>query len=327
MKIAGAASIAKMNVLAILLGFFATLFLSTGFIVNSFLAFKGGFWAWTVALRYLFLLPPLLILISIQKRFIPFIRSFRSMPLPFLLWGTIGFIVFYALLVLSVRFIPGWLSCAAFQFTIVAGRLIAPFIYNDTRRKIPRLPMLMSLIIIMGVAIMHFDQLQGLSDYSSLFSGFLLALAASFLWPLGLRKMMMEVETRGKRFTSLEISFGMAIGAAPAALILSLVGFLHDGFPPLSQVESCLGSAIFAGVIGTGLFVKALSMVKKSSLATAAVEATQVAGIWFTLLAEIIIKGLAWPGTYANIGFTVAGAVLIGYMVMAVSPRSRMSLT
>ncbi|WP_207423261.1 multidrug resistance efflux transporter family protein [Desertivirga brevis] len=327
MKFVDTVSIARMNVLAIFLGVFATLFLSSGFVVNSLLAYKGGYWAWTVALRYLFLLPPLLLVVLAQKRLTPFIKTFRQMPVPFILWGTIGFIFFYTLLVLSANYVPGWLSCAAFQFTIVAGRLISPFIYKDSRRNIAKLPMIMSLLIVGAVIIMQLDSLDGIHGGSSLFWGFILALAASFLWPLGLRKIMLEVENNKVKLSALEISLGMALGAAPAALVLSIVGLINNGLPSFTQVESTLGAAIFAGVIGTALFLKALSMVKTSSLATAAVESTQVTAIWFTLIAEILIKGVSWPGLYANIGFLIVGAVLIGYILMSARSRGELEVS
>ncbi|WP_207534206.1 multidrug resistance efflux transporter family protein [Desertivirga arenae] len=327
MKFEDTVGIARMNVLAILLGVFATLFLSSGFIVNSLLAYKGGYWAWTVALRYLFLLPPLLLVVSAQKKLFSFLQTFRQMLIPFVLWGTLGFIVFYTFLVLSVNFVPGWLSCAAFQFTIVAGRLISPLLYNDNRGKIAKRPMLMSLIIVGAVLIMQFDSLNNIKESGSMLWGFLLALVASFLWPLGLRKIMLEVENHGAALSAPEISFGMALGAAPAALILSVIGFVNDGPPSFTQVESTLGAAIFAGVIGTALFVKALSMVKDSSVATAAVESTQVTAIWFTLFAEIVIRGVSWPGLYANIGFLIVAAVLIWYLFMSAKPQAEVRVS
>jgi hypothetical protein len=55
----------------------------------------GGHWAWSAALRYLMMLPPLLALMSWQGGIAPVYRSMRRSPRAWLLWSGVGFCLFY----------------------------------------------------------------------------------------------------------------------------------------------------------------------------------------------------------------------------------------
>ena len=80
--------------LAVGLSLLAALFFTSTYVVNRAVALEGGHWAWTAALRYLFMLPLLLPLMPWQGGVAPVWRSLRAAPGPWLLWSGIGFVLF-----------------------------------------------------------------------------------------------------------------------------------------------------------------------------------------------------------------------------------------
>ena len=116
------------NFKAIALGSLACVFFSSTYIVNSFLASTGGHWAWTTGLRTFFLVLLLSALLQLQGKLKPLLLVMRQHLLVWIGWGSIAFGLTYFCLTSGALFGPGWLVAGVFQFTIVAGILVAPFV-------------------------------------------------------------------------------------------------------------------------------------------------------------------------------------------------------
>ena len=89
---------ARRALLAICLSLLSALFFTATYVLNRAAAVEGGHWAWTAALRYLFVLPLLLPLMPWQGGIAPVCKAIRAAPGAWLLWSGIGFVGFYMLL-------------------------------------------------------------------------------------------------------------------------------------------------------------------------------------------------------------------------------------
>ena len=111
---------------AIALGLFASFFFAFTFVLNRQMDLAGGSWIWSASLRYFFMLPMLAALLAPRREMGPVLADIRRRPLPWVLWSTVGFGMFYAPLTLAAAFGPSWLVAASWQVTIVAGALLSP---------------------------------------------------------------------------------------------------------------------------------------------------------------------------------------------------------
>lgn len=290
---------------AIIWGITASLFLSSTFIINSLISGAGGHWAWTAALRSIFLIPILGLVVFVAKQLRSTIAAIRQAPWIFLKWGIIGFGCLYTSLALASLWSPGWMVAATFQINILAGILLAPVIYPDERKKIPRRSLIISVIILLGVFIMQFEKLTELHSVGNTILSFFIVLAGAISWPLGNRRLMVDLEQKGIRLNALQRVLGMSVGCLPLLIILSVIGFTEAGAPTWAQSESSFLSALFSGFLGGVGFYQATQIVSKNTVALAAIEATQVFEILFTVIGEMVLQGAKLPGFYAQIGFVV----------------------
>ncbi|MEO3402816.1 multidrug resistance efflux transporter family protein [Mucilaginibacter sp. CAU 1740] len=271
-------------------------------IVNSLLNAHGLHWARTACLRFLLLLPMLLVVVAGRKRLGNLVAALCRLPWVFLLWGNLGFGGYYALLVYATRFLPSWLVMAAFMTTIVIGILLSPLIYNDHRAVVPRRALAFGFLPLSYLGLMELDQLQHLQYSWLAVSGLLLAVGAAVLWPLSNRMLLLKLEGKGLSLDPLQRSLGMTIGSLPVLIALGTYAWLQAGPPVELQWLSSLTAAFLSGLVGCVLFFKALSLTHRQPMAMAAVEATQVLMIFFTLLGESIVRSLRTPGPWAITG-------------------------
>ncbi|MEI6949076.1 multidrug resistance efflux transporter family protein [Paraflavisolibacter sp. H34] len=290
----------------------ASLFLSSTFIINSLIAGSGGYWAWTAALRSLFLIPILGLVVAFTKQLKPLLAALRQHPGVFIKWGTIGFGFLYTLLAVASLLSPGWMVAATFQVNILAGMLLAPFIYPDHRKAVPRKALLLSLIIIAGVFVMQLEKLDQLDSGATVLLSFLLVLLGAIVWPLGNRKLLVDLEQKGVQLNALQRVLGMSIGCLPLLIVLCGLGFVQSGLPSMAQCQASLWSALFSGFLGGVGFYQATQMVNRNPVALSTIEATQVFEILFTLLGEMILKGTPFPGVYGQLGLLI---VLVGMLL------------
>lgn len=318
----------KNAVRAIGWGMVASLFLSSTFIINSILAGTGGHWAWTATLRSLFLIPILALVTLFAGQFKPLIRAIKLAPLMFVKWGIIGFGILYTSLAIASLLSPGWMVAATFQINILAGILLAPFIYPDERKLIPRRALILSGIIIAGVFVMQFEKMSQLNSSSQVLLSFFIVLMGAIVWPLGNRKLLVDLEEKGLHLNALQRVLGMSIGSLPLLLLLAGYAYSQSGLPSFAQCQSSFYSALFSGFLGGVGFYQATQMVKKNPVALAAIEATQVFEILFTLLGEMILKGTPLPGIYGQLGFIIilTGIIIHFYNTLIHSKKFQVEL-
>ncbi len=149
----------------IALGILASLFFAVTFILNHAMEMQGGSWLWSASLRYFFMVPFLLVIVFYRKGFSQLTTEMKTQPIAWLLWSFIGFVLFYAPLTFAAAFGPGWLVSGTWQFTIVAGVLLAPLFVSviagkTVRQKIPLISLLISCIILVGILLIQVPQAQ-----------------------------------------------------------------------------------------------------------------------------------------------------------------------
>ncbi len=304
-------SYGKMKLRSITLGILSSLFFSVTFVLNRRMSLSGESWIWSASLRYLFMLPMLFIIVLYRRTFLTMIHEMMRLPWQWLIWSVIGFGLFYIPLCISADFAPSWLIAASWQFTIIAGSLLAPFFYDvdDTttgvhkvRKKIPLRGLLISGIIFVGILVVELGHATSTS-FSDIWMGSLPIIVAAFAYPLGNRKMM-EICTG--RLDAIERVFGMTIASLPLWIVLSVIGVRVAGWPPVGQVEQTAMIALSSGVIGTVLFFAASDLTKGNMHELAVVEATQSGEVVFTLLLAMLFLSWRLPSLVS-----LAGIILI----------------
>lgn len=306
---------------AILLGVCSSFFFAFTFVLNRSMELSGGSWLWSSSLRYFFMLPFLLLFVILRKKWQPLLIEMKKNPLKWLLWGTVGFGLFYAPICFAGAYGPGWLIAATWQMTILSGSLLAPLFYEKVqtvngsvkvRGKIPLRGLSMSLIIIFGVALMQFEHASQLSIMPVLLT-IIPVLIASFAYPLGNRKMMAICEGRLDVFQRV---LGMTIGSLPLWIIFAIIAIFTTGLPSKTQTIQSFWVAMCSGLIATLLFFQATSLVQHNMAQLAAVEATQSIQVLFVLIGEIIFLASPLPTGMSLLGmaFVMIGMVLHSYI-------------
>lgn len=309
----------------IALGILASLFFAVTFILNHAMEMQGGSWLWSASLRYFFMLPFLLAIVFYRKGFSPLTNEMKNKPRAWLLWSFIGFVLFYAPLTFAAAFGPGWLVSGTWQFTIVAGVLLAPLFVSviagkTVRQKIPLISLLISCVILVGILLIQVPQAQS-APTKNLLLGILPVVIAAFAYPLGNRKMM---EICGGHIDTFQRVLGMTIASMPAWIIMALYAVLTVGLPSLNQVLQSLLVGISSGVIATILFFIATDRVREHQGKLAAVEATQSTEILFVIIGEVLLLNIAFPDpiALAGLGIIIVGMLLHSYYTMVLEKKN-----
>ncbi|WP_337983123.1 DMT family transporter [Lysinibacillus sp. C5.1] len=309
----------------IALGILASLFFAVTFILNHAMEMQGGSWLWSASLRYFFMLPFLLAIVFYRKGLSPLTNEMKNKPRAWLLWSFVGFVLFYAPLTFAAAFGPGWLVSGTWQFTIVAGVLLAPLFVSviagkTVRQKIPLISLLISCVILVGILLIQVPQAQS-APTKNLLLGILPVVIAAFAYPLGNRKMM---EICGGRIDTFQRVLGMTIASMPAWIIMALYAVLTVGLPSLNQVLQSLLVGISSGVIATILFFIATDRVREHQGKLAAVEATQSTEILFVIIGEVLLLNIAFPDpiALAGLGIIIVGMLLHSYYTMVLEKKN-----
>lgn len=309
----------------IAIGIVASLFFAVTFILNHAMEMQGGSWLWSASLRYFFMLPFLLIIVFYRRGFSQLSNEIKAQPTAWLLWSLVGFVLFYAPLTYAAAFGPGWLVSGTWQFTIVAGVLLAPLFMTviagkKVRQKIPFISLLISCVILVGILLIQIPQAQSVS-FKSLMLGILPVIVAAFAYPLGNRKMM---DVCGGRIDTFQRVLGMTIASMPAWIIMAIYALFTVGLPSTGQLFQSLLVGISSGVIATILFFIATDRVKDHQGKLAAVEATQSTEILFVIIGEVILLGIPFPNSIAlaGLGVIIVGMLLHSYYTMILGRKS-----
>lgn len=296
---------------AILIGILSALFFSVTFVLNRSMELEGGNWVWSASLRFMFMLPMLLIIVGYKRNIKPVLLHIRRQPLAWLVWSTVGFGLFYAPLTFATIYGPGWLVAATFQLTIIAGSLLVPFLNKKVKQRIPIQSVFISLIILAGVFIMQFEHAASVPIMSVVLCVVPLLISA-FAYPLGNRKMMQVVDGKLNTFQRM---LGMTIASMPFWIILSIYGIATDSAPNSSQMLQTFIVAVSSGIIATVLFFYATEMVQNDNQKLAGVEATQSGEVVFALGGELLLLSAPLP---SGISFVGMGLVIVGMVLHSV---------
>ena len=299
---------------AVAVALLSALFFTCTYVLNRLAATGGGHWAWTAALRYLFTLPLMLVVMPWLGGAAPVWRAIRAHPGPWLAWSGVGFGVFYVLLAYAARSGPSWLVAGTFQLTVVAGMLCAPFLYRDARSRIPLPALAAGLVVVAGVVLMQLANGGGHLDRAAWIA--LVAVAVSaFAYPLGNRGLLLHLEKTGTELNATQRVFGMTLASQPLWWALAAMAWAEVGPPAAPQMWLAAGVALGAGIIATVLFFKATGMVRNDPTGLAAAEAMQAAEILFATVIGVLWLGEPWPQGRGLLG---AATVIVGIVAFSI---------
>jgi hypothetical protein len=299
------------NKQAITLGLGAALLFSVTFILNRLMSLNGGSWVWSSSLRFYWMLPFFTAIVWYKRGIHGLLVEIRKNISQWLIWSTVGFGLFYAPLTYAAAYTPSWLLAGTWQFTIVAGMLVAPFVSQTTTKDLPDLhsSAMFSGVILLGIITMQVSHAQQIS-LMDLLKGVIPVLVAAFAYPLGNRKMMHLLN--GKLDVYQRV-LGMTICSMPFWLLLSLYEiFSTKSAPSSGQYMQTFIVAIFSGVLATVLFFSATDKSRNNEKQLAAVEATQSTEVLFALMGEVLLLNSPLPDVYSIAGLTL---VILGMVL------------
>lgn len=311
----------------IILGIVSSLFFAVTFVLNHSMELDGGSWLWSASLRYFFMLPFLYIIVYLRgkDKLTQLHLEMKSNWQQWLLWSFVGFGLFYAPLTFAAQYSPGWLVSGTWQFTIIAGLLLAPLFTifvegKKIRAKIPLISLFISCFILVGILFIQVEQAKSVT-LMHLFLGIIPILIASFAYPLGNRKMM--TITSGK-IDSFQRVLGMTLFSMPLWIALAFIAVFTVGAPSLNQVVQSLIVAVSSGVIATTLFFIATDLARTHQGRLAAVEATQSTEVLFAIILEVLLLNIAFPSTFALVGVSIiiVGMIMHCYVTAIVSKKT-----
>lgn len=282
---------------SLIYGLLASLFFAFTFIFNRSMNLDGGYWLWSAALRYLFMLPILWLIVKKQGGLGEILHEIRENLWEWILWSTVGFGLFYMPLSMASVYGESWFVAATWQITIVAGVLLTPLF----GRKIPAKNLAFSVLILAGIFLLQLSHLKTMKT-DGLWTALLLIIVAGFSYPLGNRKMMQYCPDG---ITTIQRVFGMTLCSIPFWLLCSGYAAVTHGFPGTGQIIQSLIVAVFSGVIATLLFFEATNMVKGNPKQLAVIEATQSGEVLFTLLGGILFLNDPFPSAVGMVGIVI----------------------
>lgn len=265
----------------------------------------GGYWVWSASLRYFFSLPMLFAIVAVKGNVKPVFEEIKKKPLPWIIWSTVGFGLFYAPLTWASEFGESWLVASLWQLTIVAGVFLNPL----WGKKIPMKSLLTILIILVGVFFMQWENFINGSQQKNVINCVILIAIAAITYPLGNRKMMSVCEDR---LDTPQRVLGMTSCSIPFWILLSIFGGVAHGGPSATQSVQSLLVALFSAVIATLLFFQATNMVRNHPKQLSMVEGTIAGEVIFTLIGGILFLHDSIP---TGIQFIGIGLILIGMIL------------
>lgn len=304
----------------IAIGILSALFFSSTFILNRAMSLAGGHWAWTSSLRfgYMLVFLTILLLATQGKNALTQVKeAFIQHWLFWIITGSIGFGVFYALITFSATYAAGWVIATTWQTTILA----TPIVLMLFGRKVPARGVIFTLLIFMGIALVNVEQATETSLHTVATSA-LPVLVAAFAYPLG-NQLVWEARSGSHKklphiqHPILENGFArvllLTIGSIPFWVILLLA---TKPPPPTSgQLISTALVALLSGVVATTLFLYARHLCKQP-YEIAAVDATQSMEVLFSVAGEVLLLNGLLPGSLGITGIMLTVIGLIAYIAM-----------
>ncbi len=300
---------------AVALALCSALFFTLTYVLNRSLVTGGGHWAWAVILRYLLTLPMLALVLPWQGGWGELPQELRRHPRPWLLWSTVGFVVFGVMLTWAASSGPSWLVAGSFQITVIAGPLLAPLIYGDERRRLAWRSLAIGALIVAGVFVLQWGHAHGRLQRADWLAMGAVAVAA-FAYPLGNRGLLLHLEHGQAHLNAVQRVFGMTLCSWPLWWLFAVIAWLAIGPPTWREALLAGGVALSSGTIATVMFFRATDMVRSEPNALAAVEAMQAAELLFATLLGVLFLGESWPRGPALLGALaiIVGIALFGWL-------------
>jgi len=299
------------------IGIVSAFFFSITFVVNEVMADANGYWGYTASLRYLWMLPMMIIVNHLMGSNIHHVFTIiKHQPRDWLIWSQVCFVLFYVPLSWAVNYLPGWLISATWQLTIIFGVLTTPFIKVTTatgkkvRLKIPIATIPWMLIILLGVFLTVVVYLSHLKNIVPMILAILAIMIGAVAYPLGNRKILAVADPS---MTASEKVLAMLICSYPAWLLIAGLSYNQVGLPHLTQLFNTFLVALCSGVIATVLFFSATQLAAHNMRYLAAVEATQSMEVVFSVILSMLFLGHALPSPIQLVGLTlmVGGIILL----------------
>ncbi|WP_448100865.1 multidrug resistance efflux transporter family protein [Luteibacter jiangsuensis] len=291
----------------------SALFFTLTYVLNRAVVGSGGHWQWAVILRYLITLPLLAVVLPLQGGLGALPHELRAHPRQWLVWSSVGFVLFGLPLTWAASSGPSWLVAGSFQVTVLAGPLMAPFIYRDERARWHAGALAIGALIVIGVMLLQFGHAHGALNASGWLAVGAVVFAA-FAYPLGNRKILLHLERTGTRLGAVQRVFGMTLASWPLWWLLAIVAWITVGPPTLRETLLAGGVALSSGVIATVLFFHATERVGRQPTALAAVEAMQAAELLFATAIGAVFLHEAIPGALTATGGV---AIVVGIVLFA----------
>lgn len=324
----------------IALGLLASAFFSLSFVLYQLMSVQGGHWFWSASLRCVFMWLLLSLMIVIQQRgdlatlktlWQLFCRNWRF----WLLAGSIA-LGTYGLLAFAADYAEGWVIAATYLFTVVASLLVLHVFGQHFSRQTVYYSVLVFIGVVLanvGEGLRHQAAAATPTSLTPLLIGAVMALAASFCFPLGNQLVWQASQpkptkahchNRHERLLTKLPYIGspllhnplhkvwlMALGSLPMWLVLTLV--IRPPLPSPSQVTLSFLVALTAGVLGTSVFLFARAKATRPQQ-LAAIDATQGSEIVFALLGGMLLLGTALPSllSFVGIALVILGLTLFG---------------
>ena len=309
----------------ITLGIVAALFFSSTFILNRAMSLAGGHWAWTASLRFAYMLVFLVLILLFsggRKALADVAAVFREHWQFWVLSGSIGFGIFYALISFSASYAAGWIVATTWQTTILA----TPFVLLFFGKKVPGRGLLFTGLIFGGILLVNIEH-ASVTSLQTMLSSALPVLVAAFAYPIGNQLVWEARQGQNPRLPHirhaiLENGFArvllLTLGSVP--FWLGLLFFTAPPAPSTGQLFSTALVALFSGVIATTIFLYARHLCQHP-YEIAAVDATQSMEVIFSLIGEIVFLQGVLPGPLglAGVALTIVG--LAAYMWVQNKPQ------
>lgn len=301
----------------IFLGMLAALFFSSTFVLNRAMSLEGGHWVWTASLRFGYMLVFLSVCLLVTKgakQLSEITGVFLQYWRFWIMAGSIGFGVFYALISFSASYAAGWIVATTWQTTILA----TPIVLLVFGKKVPTKGVLLTGLIFTGILLVNIEHAASATTQDMILGVFPVLIAA-FAYPIG-NQMVWEARQGGNgriphiEHAVMEDGFArvllLTVGSIPFWLMLVL---LVSPPPPSSgQLIHTAMVALFSGVIATTLFLHARHLCVNPG-EIAAVDATQSMEVFFSLVGEIVILHGVFPGPIGVIGIVLTIIGLMAY--------------
>lgn len=249
-----------------------------------------------------------------------------------LFWGLTGSIGLgtYGWLAFGADHAPAWVITSTFLFTVVASLFVLAFFGQRFRPQV----VVYAVIIFFGIILANLGEGASRADIDLgrlILFGALPALIAVFSFPIGNQllwqasqpKHPQSTSIRGKILNCLPQIDGdllknplhkvwlLSVGSMPAWVMLGF--FIDLSIPSISQISMAFLVALFAGVLGTSIFLYARGHAKSAN-DVAAVDATQAAEIIFALIGGVVLLSTPMPSMVSSVGIMI---IIVGLVLFA----------